>query len=205
MRTTTHVETGLTALDAIYGRRSVREYASTPVDAATVRALADAAVQAPTAMHEEPWVFAVIQDPRALLKVSDRAKAQWLRDIDRDARLHHGQTRLSHDAFLSQLEDPYFSIFYDAGTLIVIGTRRTDPFAVADCWLAAQNLMLAAYALGLGSCCIGSAASALNDPDIRTELGIPPDVTAIAPIIVGVPAGPVHPVTRAEPEIVCWK
>jgi len=56
---------------------------------------------------------------------------------------------------VSQLQDPHFSVFYDASTLIVIGARHPDPFAIADCWLAAENLMLAACALRLGSCCIG--------------------------------------------------
>lgn len=51
------VERPLTALDPIFTRRSVRAYAPQPVDEATIRALLDAAVQAPTAMHEEPWGF----------------------------------------------------------------------------------------------------------------------------------------------------
>ena len=38
----------------IYGRRSVRSYARKPLDASTIRALLDAAVQAPTAVHEQP-------------------------------------------------------------------------------------------------------------------------------------------------------
>lgn len=51
--------------------------------------------------------------------------------------------------------------------------------------MAAQNLMLAAHAMGLGSCVIGSAATALNVMEIKDQLGIPADTTAIAPIIVG--------------------
>jgi nitroreductase len=50
-------------------------------------------------------------------------------------------------------------VFYDA--LIVIGARRRGPVVVADCWLAAENLMLAVCALGPGTCCIGSAVPAL--------------------------------------------
>lgn len=47
---------------------------------------------------------------------------------------------------------------------------------VADCWLAAENLMLSACALGLGTCCIGSAIPALNSPEAKSELGISADV-----------------------------
>ena len=75
--------------------------------------------------------------------------------------------------------------------MIVICAKPMGAFAVADCWLAAENLMLAACAMGLGTCCIGSAVPALNTVDAKAELGIPLDVTAVAPIIVGVPSGSV--------------
>jgi hypothetical protein len=65
--------------------------------------------------------------------------------------------------------------------------------------------MLAAYALGLGTCCIGAAIPALNEPDLKFALGIPSDVTAVAPVVVGVQAGAVAPAARPEPDIVSWK
>jgi nitroreductase len=76
---------------------------------------------------------------------------------------------------------------------------------VADCWLAAENLMLAAYGLGLGTCCIGFAVPVLNTPEVKTELGIPPEASAVAPIIVGVAREKPVPVSRKPPEILCWK
>jgi nitroreductase len=75
---------------------------------------------------------------------------------------------------------------------------------VADCWLAAENLLLAAYAQGLGTCVIGFAVSALNTPEWKAELKIPSEMTAIAPMIVGVPAGVTPPVPRKPPEIISW-
>jgi nitroreductase len=75
----------------------------------------------------------------------------------------------------------------------------------ADCWLAAENLMLAACLLGLGTCCIGSAVPVLNSPETKSELAIPADVEAIAPIIVGVPSGPPVEVLRKDPLILSWK
>jgi nitroreductase len=50
----------MTAFEAISKRSAVRSYRAEPVDEATVRELLDAAVRAPTAMHAEPWAFAVI-------------------------------------------------------------------------------------------------------------------------------------------------
>jgi nitroreductase len=74
----------------------------------------------------------------------------------------------------------------------------------ADCWLAAENLMLAAFAMGLGTCCIGLALPMLNLPDIKAELGIPTEVTAVAAIVVGIPRGEAVPVARKDPEILAW-
>lgn len=85
--------------------------------------------------------------------------------------------------------------------LIVICADKTGPFVAADCWLAAENLMLTACSMGLGTCVIGSAVAALNAPDMKTELGIPEEVTAVCPIIVGVPAGEAAPTSRKAPRI----
>jgi nitroreductase len=104
------------------------------------------------------------------------------------------------DVFASQ----EFNIFYDAGTLVVICAKPMGPFVAADCWLAAENLMLAACAMGLGTCVIGSAVPALNTPAVKAELGIPAEYSAVAPIIVGGPSGETRPTARREPEILAW-
>ena len=199
MRATTHArevpkysERPLSALDAIYLRRSVRSYTPERLDGSTIHALLDAAVQAPTAMLEQPWVFAVVQDRKVLDALSTRAKALWEADP-------------GHAALARRFAERHASVFYDASTLVVIGARAVNTFVVADCWLAAENLMLAAAALGLGTCVIGSALSALNTPEGKAAAGIPADVTAIAAMIVGVPAAPAQPVPRHDPEIVSWK
>ena len=102
------------------------------------------------------------------------------------------------------LEAPEFNIFYDAGTLIVIGADHAGTYTDADCWLAAQNLMLAARAMGLGTCPIGFAVGVLNTPEVKRELGLAPEGRAVAPIIVGVPAADPPAVPRSAPRVVCW-
>lgn len=187
----------MSVLEAIHARRSVRSYAPEPVDRATVLALLRAAVRAPTAVHQEPWAFTVLQDPGALKRLSDRAKPLFAEEVHR-AHLDRGGHML--DVFAS----PEFNIFYDAGTLIVICAKPMGPFVVADCWLAAENLMLAACAMGLGTCVIGSAVPALNTSEVKAELGIPAGLSAVAPIIVGWPRGETGPTARREPEVLVW-
>jgi nitroreductase len=188
----------MSVTDAIYKRCSVRSYSPERLDPSTIRALLAAAVRAPTAVHFEPWVFAIIQDTRALKRLSDRAKPLFLEEVQRSHLDRGGHT-------VEMFASPDFNMFYNAGTLIIICGKPMGPFVVADCWLAAENLILAACSMGLGTCVIGSAVPALNSPDIKAEFGIPDELTAIAPIIVGVPSGETPLTTRKEPEIVFWK
>jgi nitroreductase len=64
---------------------------------------------------------------------------------------------------------------------------------------------LAACAMGLGTCCIGFAVPMLIRAEVKAELGIPPDVVAVAPIIVGVPKEEAAQTSRNAPEIICWR
>ena len=194
----TEPEVPLGVMDAIHLRRAVRDYAPRTIDQAVIRILLDAAVHAPTAMHEEPWSFAIIQDRTLLNRLSDSAKERVRREAQGSGS-HYGKHSLE------LVNAPDFSVFYNAGTLIVIYSKFQGPFVEADCWLAAANLMLAACAKGLGTCVIGFAVSALNSPEWKAELKIPAEMTAIAPIIVGAPAGATPPVSRKPPEILAWK
>ncbi len=96
-------------------------------------------------------------------------------------------------------------LFYDAGTLVTICAKPMSPWSAFDCCLAAQNLMLAACEMGLGTCPIGFAKPWLDLPEVKRELGIPDDYVPVFPVIIGVPQGdtPAHP--RNDPEIVSWK
>jgi len=196
--TSANKEDSVTVMDAINGRCSVRSYLSGKPDRETINLLLEAAIRAPTAMHEEPWQFVVIQDEAILKRLSDRAKKITAEEVRQSAEDHREQ-------ILAMVEDPEFNIFYNATTLIVICAKPMSGFVSADAWLAAENLLLAAYGMGLGSCVIGFAVAALNLPDIKAELGIAPEVIAIAPLIVGMPAGAMMISPRKAPDIVAWK
>lgn len=196
-------QTHLGLIDLIYSRHAVRAYKPDAIDEPRLRLLLDAAVHAPTAMHQEPCLFVIVQDRMALKHLSDRAKK--LASVQ---SVHLGNVLkrpgAAGDGIGSPLADPNFNIFYDAGTLVVICARPANEFVVADCWLAAENLMLAACASGLGTCCIGFAVQELNTPESKAELGIPADVHAIAPIIIGVPSADVLPTPRKTPVVLNW-
>jgi nitroreductase len=193
----------MSVLEAIHLRRAVRSFRPDSIDDASIQSLLAAAVRAPTAMHREPWAFAIVQDRALLRRLSDRVKAKWL---DTEPHLERYVVAAVPEAggFLEALSHPDFNVFYDAGTLIVICARRLSRFVSADCWLATENLMLAACGMGLGTCMVGSAIEALNLPEAKIELAIPTEVDVIAPILVGVPSGPTAPTSRRSPEILSW-
>ena len=184
----------MTIFETILARRSVRRYKARKVDRTTISILLEAAVHAPTAIHQEPWAFVVIQDKVLLRSISDLAKPLFVAEAQEIGLEHAGH---SFDIF----NYPDFNIFYDATTLILICGRTSAPSFSADCWLAAENLMLAACAMGLGSCVVGSALPALNTPETKVLLNIPENFIAVAPIIVGYPDDEIVPVMRKNPVI----
>jgi nitroreductase len=105
------------------------------------------------------------------------------------------------DRYRDLLSDPDFQIFYHAPVLIVISAKELSSWAVEDCSLAGQNLMLAAYAAGLGTCWIGFAEPWLNTPEGKVVLGLGPESIPVAPIIVGHPKSAPAPAPRIEPEV----
>ena len=177
--------------DAIMSRRSVREYTAEPVDEPTIRRLIDAAVHAPNAVNQQPWTFTVVRDQGVLDRVSRDAKVHMQANMP--AGVPSGR--------FPMLADPSFHIFYHAPALILISAVAAGPWIVEDCALAAENLMLAARAAGLGSCWIGFAQGYLNTPAGKQALGLPSATVPVAPIIVGRPKGPSPAVARKEPEI----
>ena len=99
------------------------------------------------------------------------------------------------------LSDPNFQIFYHAPVLILISAQSPGPWIIEDCALAAQNLTLAAYAAGLGSCWIGFAQSFLNSAEGKKIAGLAPECVPVAPIIIGHPKAGKAAVPRKAPEI----
>lgn len=177
---------------AISGRRSAREYTTQAVDENVLRRLISAAAQAPSAMNQQPWAFTVIRDQALLDRISREAKAYMLKTMPAGFHSEH---------FHTLLNDENFQIFYHAPALILISGNAPSPWIVEDCALAAENLMLAAYAEGLATCWIGFAQSYLNTPDGKHALGLPAEWTPVVPIIVGHPKSAPGPILHKAPEI----
>ena len=187
----------LDVFETILAHRSVHSYKDETIERKTVDTLLEAAVRAPTVARGDSLVFVIVQDRQLLNRLSDSAKRLAAEGLRR------GEVERCHQAS-DLLLSPDVNIFDDAGTLIVICARPVDRFFVADGWLAAENLMLAACAMGLGTCVVGAALPVLKDSATAAQLGIPAEYRAVAPVIVGrsrsdVPASP-----RRQPLVLAW-
>lgn len=178
--------------EAIYQRRSVRQFTEEPVDQNDLSVLIDAAIQAPSAVNEQPWSFYVVRSRDHLTILSAGVKDYLLRTSSVAAMAEHLHETLS---------DPGNDTFHGAPVLIVIASHYDSVWAIEDCALAAGNMMLTAHSMGLGSCWIGSAHSYLQTPQGRASLGLETHHRAVAPVIVGHPRIVPPPVPRRQADI----
>jgi len=179
--------------DVLRGRRAVRDFRPDAIAPQLLRRLAEAGVQAPSAMNEQPWRFSIVTDPALLLKMSTLAKAHLNNCVSVLPKPEH---------FRAVFSDPHFHLFHHAPALVVISADAANPWATEDCALAAGNMMLAAQDLGLGSCWVGFAQAWLNAPEGRRLLDIPASHRIVAPIVFGYARSPAPPVSRRAPDIV---
>lgn len=177
---------------AIRGRRAVRSYTDQVPDEETIRRVIRAAVNAPSARNGQPWRFTVVRDRAVLERLNAEAKLHHLAHVTPGPGAEERRARMS---------DPETHLLHHAPALVLISAAVHDRWSTEDCSLAAQNLMLAAYAEGLGSCWIGMVQDYVNTPEGKALLGLPAEFASVAPIILGYPTAWPSPVARNEPVI----
>lgn len=182
-------------MEGIYRRRAIRRYTPEEVPASILHELLRAAAQAPSPLNLQPWAFAVFCGREKLAQLSVRVKDHLTVALPPLYQLHE------HTAHMS---DPSYNVFHEAPTLIVVCAKPEGYTPGESCAMAAQNLMLAAHALGLGSCPVGFVRTWLRLPHIKAELGISSALDPMFPLVVGHPAETPSPRPRLEPEIAVW-
>lgn len=188
--------------NAIYGRRSVRNFKPDEVEKEHIQQLIDVGIHAPTAKNAQPWAFAVIQDKEALQELANEAKAYLISQLGDSP---------SAERYRTILQNPAFNIFYNAPALLIVYTKSEIPVAGGgslpeyDGCLAAENIMLTAHSFGLGTCWIGFAMPYLNSPEGKKKYNIPADYTAIAPLLLGYPVADSPMIARKEANVFFWK
>jgi len=167
-------------LQALMGRRSIRRYKDEPVKEADLMDILEAARMAPSAGNLQPCSFVVVRDPATRARIQTAA---------------FGQELLSTaPVVIVVCVEPERSSYY--------GERGMNYYCMLDGANATENILLAAYALGYGSCWMGG----FNEAQVKEAIKLPGSMRVVALVPLGVadedPAGPPR---RELSEIVHWE
>lgn len=166
-------------MDIIRSRRSTRAFVPDKLPPREqIMQLIEAASWAPSGKHKYLWHFTVIYNAEKSLELARRISA-------------------------IQNRGPNYN-FYQAPVQIIISYKRDEAHAFLDGSAAMENLLLAAEALGLGSCWINQLREVCDQPDIRpllTKWGVPEDHIVICSAAVGYIAEPTAAHPRPEGKV----
>jgi nitroreductase len=175
-----------TVFENIYLRRSVRAYKPNDVPDDIVRELIKAGTYAPYSPYptrDQPRRFVVIKNREMIDRLSERAKKLWL-----DAGTSSGPESKLPENLMKALKMPEFNIFYKAPVLILMfAMLDTHTSHEYDCAAAAENMLIAARSLGIGSCWIGFGMPLGSNQNTLAELDVPEGYRLMVPLIFGYP------------------
>lgn len=140
-------------VETIMSRRSIRSYKPEQVKPEQLDTIMQCAINAPSALNKQSWEVRVIQNADLLSRINasfvEKAKGKALQGS------------------AARAQEPGFNVFHGAPTLIVVAKDKSNSYSAVDCGLLAQNILLSAESMDIGTCVIGNTASILNDPDSK--------------------------------------
>lgn len=119
-------------VENIMARRSIRDYKQVPVGRDTLMTIMECGINAPNGQNKQSWEVRVVDDPKLLADMS-QAMGEAYPDND----------------FAK-------GCFRGAPVMVFIARDLSYDFSAYDCGLMAQNIMLSAWSMGIGSVCLGS-------------------------------------------------
>ncbi|MHB9129519.1 MAG: nitroreductase family protein [Armatimonadota bacterium] len=203
-------------------RRSVRNFTGEPVADEEWQALLEALGTAPSGMNMRPVCAIIVTDPARITQIVDGTiafydallrmlrspvKRALLRLLVGKAVLGKLQKAIPELAGLIDRrrggEDP---IFYQAPGVMLLHTSHTAITGRDDCLLAAQNAMLMAPSLGLGTCMIGFVLPAFQrEAKLRALVSLPAGHEIYTVLAVGHPAVKYHKAVPVTPVPATWQ
>ena len=133
-------------VENIMSRRSIRNYKEKPVERALVEEVMKCGINAPNGQNKQSWEIRVVDNPELLAEMS-KAMGEA-----------HPQIPMAKDCFRG------------APVMVFIARDLSYDFSAYDCGLMAENMMLSAWSMGVGSICLGSPVRFLTDNDLCKPL-----------------------------------
>lgn len=178
------------AIDVIMTRTSIRNFTGEPVPAEQLETILKAGMAAPSAMNIQPWRFVVVTDKQKIVEVFGGGPRSGMFTTAGAVIVVCGETTFMMKPF-GQPDAPE--------------TEQTNMFWYEDCSAAAENILLAAHALGYGAVWTAGYPAQERIAPIAAALGIPENIVPLCIIPVGVPAENPTPKDKWKPENIHWE
>lgn len=138
-----------TVIENIMTRRSIRDYKSEPVCREQMAKVMECGIYAPSAMNSQGWAVRLVDAPDFIEGVTNIAVAQRPEIKEQEG---------------------FRNIFRNAPTVAFIAIPEESYSGEFDSGLLAQNMMLSAWSMGIGSCCLGSVIPTVNSEEAKPYL-----------------------------------
>lgn len=151
-------------IETIMARRSIRKYQADPVKRETMDVILKCGINAPNGMNQQSWEVRVLDNPETISKLK--------------ALMVAANPEINPEVVSG--------CFRDAPTLVLVANDTAYDFSQIDCGLLAENIMLSAWSLGVGSICLGSPIRFIcNSPEAMEMLGFSDGYTPVICVGLG--------------------
>ena len=178
------------ALDVIMTRTSIRSFTGDSVSKENLETILKAGMAAPSAINIQPWRFVVLTDKEKIVELFDKGPRSGMFTTAGAVIIVCGETTM--------MRKPW-------GEPDAPATEQPNIFWYEDCSAAAENILLAAHALGLGAVWTAGYPAMERIEPLAAALGLPENVLPLCIIPVGVPAENPEPKDKWKPENIHWE
>ena len=143
-------DTARVVTDLMMSRRSTRAYKDSTISRETLKAILKCGINAPNGMNRQSYEIRVIDSPTLIDSITKAVVKDNPKIAERAG---------------------FKNIFVNAPCVVCIAYDTQYDMAQIDCGLLGENILLAAWAKGIGSCCLGSSARwILDSPSAKPYL-----------------------------------
>lgn len=135
-------------IENILSRRSIRKYLPQAVNRDTMQIILNCGINAPNGQNKQSWEVRVVDNPDFI----------------------NGLTEVYKKENPQAANEPGFkNMFRNAPTVVFVANDGAYDFSQVDCGLLGGNMMLSAWSMGIGSCCLGGPARFMTDSPAAAE------------------------------------
>ena len=130
-------------VETIMSRRSIRKYKPEAVEREKMQTIVECGINAPNGMNKQSWEVRVVDNPEFI----------------------NGLTEIFKKENPKAAERPGFkNMFNNAPTVVFIANDPAYDMSQIDCGLLGENMILSAWSMGIGSCCLGGPVRFMKSP-----------------------------------------